>query len=121
MTLDTNRFKEKLEQEKKDLEKNLGEVAQVNPDNPDNWETTPVPGEGDPEMHDEVADFLEDLEEREATEGELENRLVKINAALERIAAGTYGACHICGKPIEDERLAANPAATTCKEHREQK
>ena len=37
-----------------------------------------------------------------------------IDAALERIDAGTYGVCMTCGKPIGDERLEAIPYATQC-------
>lgn len=36
--------------------------------------------------------------------------------ALERIAAGTYGACESCGKPIGKARLQAFPRATLCVE-----
>jgi RNA polymerase-binding protein DksA len=41
-----------------------------------------------------------------------------IDAALERIEAGTYGVCMTCGKPIGDERLEAIPYATQCIECR---
>lgn len=47
----------------------------------------------------------------------LENDIAEIDAALERIANGTYGTCEACGKAIEEARLEANPAArthTTC-------
>jgi RNA polymerase-binding protein DksA len=37
-----------------------------------------------------------------------------IDAALERIDAGTYGTCTTCGRPIGDERLEAIPYATQC-------
>lgn len=120
MTLDIAKFKEKLEAEKKILEENLAEVGRPNPNNKEDWEVTPIPGENDPEMHDEVADFLEDLEEREETEVELEQQLHQVNGALKRIEDGVYGTCKVCGKEIETERLEANPSATTCKEHRNQ-
>ncbi|MFE7407250.1 TraR/DksA family transcriptional regulator [Isoptericola sp. NPDC057559] len=38
-------------------------------------------------------------------------------AALDRVAAGTYGVCEVCGRPIPAARLAARPAATRCVEH----
>ena len=41
-------------------------------------------------------------------------RLADIDAALARRAAGTYGICETCGRPIGAERLAARPAARTC-------
>jgi RNA polymerase-binding protein DksA len=43
-----------------------------------------------------------------------EHVLADINAALERIEAGTYGICTNCGKPIAEERLEARPWATLC-------
>ncbi len=41
-------------------------------------------------------------------------RLADVEAALERRAAGSYGLCETCGRPIAPERLAARPAARTC-------
>jgi RNA polymerase-binding transcription factor DksA len=41
-------------------------------------------------------------------------RLADVDAALERRAAGSYGVCETCGRPIPAERLAARPAARTC-------
>jgi RNA polymerase-binding transcription factor len=37
-----------------------------------------------------------------------------LDAAAERLAAGTYGTCVRCGQPIAAERLDALPAATRC-------
>ncbi|MGB3438411.1 MAG: TraR/DksA C4-type zinc finger protein [Actinophytocola sp.] len=37
-----------------------------------------------------------------------------LDAASERLAAGTYGTCLRCGGPIGAERLDALPATTTC-------
>jgi len=44
-------------------------------------------------------------------------RLADIDAALERVAAGTYGRCVVCGAPIPDARLQARPFAATCIAH----
>jgi DnaK suppressor protein len=41
-------------------------------------------------------------------------RLADVEAALTRRAAGTYGICDSCGRPIAAARLAARPAARTC-------
>ena len=41
-------------------------------------------------------------------------RLADVDAALERRAAGDYGICATCGRPIAPERLAVRPAARTC-------
>jgi DnaK suppressor protein len=41
-------------------------------------------------------------------------RLADVEAVLARRAAGDYGVCESCGRPIAPERLAARPAARTC-------
>ena len=43
-----------------------------------------------------------------------EEQLREIDAALERVAAGTYGACTACGRPIPPGRLEVRPTARTC-------
>lgn len=40
--------------------------------------------------------------------------LVLIDQALERIEAGTYGACVHCGQPVQEKRLEAVPWARHC-------
>lgn len=44
----------------------------------------------------------------------LEQRLAEVDAALARLAAGTYGVCTRCGEPIAPARLEARPAAREC-------
>ena len=41
-------------------------------------------------------------------------QVAAVDAALRRLAAGRYGRCDRCGRPIGDDRLAARPAALTC-------
>ena len=44
-----------------------------------------------------------------------ERRLLnKIEEALVRLDAGTYGVCEACGEPIDERRLMARPVATHC-------
>jgi RNA polymerase-binding transcription factor DksA len=50
--------------------------------------------------------------ERLATE--LREALDEVDAALDRVAAGNYGICEVCGKPIGSARLEAMPAARLC-------
>lgn len=45
-----------------------------------------------------------------------ETELKAIDAALERIAAGTFGICTKCGGPISVERLEVVPYTPFCKE-----
>lgn len=44
-------------------------------------------------------------------------QLDDVDAALERIDAGTYGRCEKCGGPIGDARLEAIPATRFCIDH----
>jgi len=46
--------------------------------------------------------------------GKEEHILAEVNAALERIGAGTFGRCEHCRRPISRERLAAVPYARAC-------
>lgn len=40
--------------------------------------------------------------------------LVAVDAASERLVAGTYGVCEMCGLPIGEDRLSARPTARAC-------
>jgi YteA family regulatory protein len=63
------------------------------------------------------ADLGTETFEREKDLGLLTNamrRIREIDIAMERMAAGTYGLCEACGRPIDPERLEAFPSATTC-------
>lgn len=41
-------------------------------------------------------------------------QLLAVDAALVRVANGTYGICEVCQQPIAPERLEAIPWAATC-------
>lgn len=41
-------------------------------------------------------------------------RVREVDAALARVAAGTYGTCEVCRRPIATARLRARPTARTC-------
>jgi RNA polymerase-binding protein DksA len=43
-----------------------------------------------------------------------QQHLAEVEAALERLEAGTYGTCTRCGRPIAPERLEAIPWAAHC-------
>jgi DnaK suppressor protein len=44
----------------------------------------------------------------------LQEQLLDVNKALDRIEEGTYGICTNCGQPIQAERLEALPWAELC-------
>lgn len=117
MPLDLKHFKQKLEEEKKALEAELANVGIKNPDNPSDW--LAVPAERDVSSADEntVADAISDYEDNNAILNTLETRYKDVRSGLDKIEKGVYGTCQVCQKEIEEERLEANPAARTCREH----
>lgn len=119
MALDLEYFKKKLLDEKASVEKELASVGRKNPDNPSDWEA--VPADRDVSLADEntVADAISDYEDNNAILNTLETRYKDIRSGLDKIEKGVYGTCQVCGKEIEFDRLDANPAARTCKEHME--
>ena len=49
-----------------------------------------------------------------ATEHRRQQRLLTITATLQRIEAGDFGYCIICGEDIAPQRLAFDPAVACC-------
>lgn len=114
--INLNKFKDLLLAEEKKLEEELATVGRKNPDNPADWEATPSYNESSSDLND-FSDSIESFETNTAILKQLETQLVDVKSALERIEDGTYGVCEISGELIEEDRLEANPAARTCKEH----
>jgi RNA polymerase-binding transcription factor DksA len=102
--MNTSTYQQALEDEKRVLEGELSTVARRNPSNPGDWEAVPQEAGQESDPNDRA----------DAMEGYGDNDIL---AALERIANGTYGTCVVSGEPIEEDRLKADPAAKTCKEH----
>jgi sigma-B regulation protein RsbU (phosphoserine phosphatase) len=48
---------------------------------------------------------------------EIRQLIDEIDAALQRIEAGTYGFCETCADPIEPDRLLADPLTRFCLDH----
>jgi DnaK suppressor protein len=72
---------------------------------------------GDVGVDDESADAGTATFEREkelSIEQNVRDLIQKIDRALKRIDAGTYGVCERCGKPIEKARLKALPYVDLC-------
>ena len=46
-----------------------------------------------------------------------EAELEAVAEALERLDAGTYGTCAVCGATLAGDRLVADPTLRTCPEH----
>jgi RNA polymerase-binding protein DksA len=110
VSLDVDRFRELLENERARLQHAMGAVHH---DGSLLEETGDLAiGSGD-----HLADSASETYMRELDEGLEENAehvLAEIEAALARIDAGTYGFCAVCGRQIDEERLEAIPYATLC-------
>ena len=79
---------------------------------------------GDSEHYLQIADSVRDLEDESFADlivdvglAEIDRDLEElraIDAALLRIADGSYGVCEVCDKPIDVRRLEAAPHALRC-------
>ena len=72
---------------------------------------------GDVGVDDESADAgtaTFECEKELSIEQNVRDLLQKIDRALKRIDAGTYGICERCGKPIEKARIKALPYVDLC-------
>ncbi|MEO8291767.1 MAG: TraR/DksA C4-type zinc finger protein [Actinomycetota bacterium] len=72
---------------------------------------------GEVAFDDETADAGTATFERErdlSIENNIRDLLAKIDRALQRMDAGTYGICDRCGKPIEKARVKALPYVDLC-------
>lgn len=117
--MNTEHFKQKLQDELGHLEKQLKGLAVRDPKNPGNWQATAgdIDTAAPAADANEAADKMEEFEERQEETEALEQRLNDVKAALKKIEDGSYGKCEISGDMIEEDRLEANPAARTCKAH----
>ena len=106
--------RERLEAERARLSGIIGDVMSAES----------LPGEDQTEAADELssadqhpADSATDTQNREQDESIVDSvraQLRDVDAALERVAGGTYGRCTACGRPIGSERLEALPATAYC-------
>ncbi len=64
----------------------------------------------------DVADELSDGDRQAAVMENAARQRAEVEAALQRIADGTYGRCVDCGRELDAERLEARPEAARCLE-----
>lgn len=117
--MDTSIFKDKLEEELRLVTKELKSLGVHNPEVEKDWITRTNDLDTVNADLNDVADRTEEYDTRRAELAVLEGRWNDVKKALKKIEEGTYGICEVSRHPIEEERLLANPAATTCKEHME--
>ena len=105
-------MKDRLEQEKINLETELSKFSHRNPKSVDTDFNADFPNLGDKEDENasEVAQFSDNL----SLEGEMEKSLRDVEKALEYIKSGTYGKCNYCQSDIDERRLIARPTSTSC-------
>ncbi len=78
----------------------------------------------DSEQYVQIADNVRDLEDESFADLMVDVSLAEIDrdleelraieAALLRVADGTYGVCEVCDRPIEVKRLEASPEVLRC-------
>jgi RNA polymerase-binding protein DksA len=110
MTVDPERFRPRLEQERARVVAALENLRSENEGS--------IQDEVDESRFDnhlaETASVTVDREIDYSLEENETRLLAAIDAALARIDDGTFGRCERCDNEIEDERLEAIPGATLC-------
>jgi len=104
-------LRDRLEQEHAELEEQLTTIEDTS------FAATQSDLSGDVGLDDESADAGTATFEREkdlSIEQNVRDLLQKIERALQKIDAGTYGICERCGKPIEKARIKALPYVDLC-------
>lgn len=102
---------ENLLQEEQRLRAELAEFATQNPKNTDDYDAKfPNMGDKEDENAEEVATYTTNL----TLERTLESSFRDIESAIERLKKGTYGICKYCNKEIDEKRLRARPASSSC-------
>jgi RNA polymerase-binding transcription factor DksA len=118
--INTQHFKDKLEEELKNLTQDLEQIGRINPLNPNDWEPIPAVMDTLEADKNEVSDRIAAFDQNTALVKDLEARFNNIKVALKKIEDGKYGICEETGEQIPIARLEANPAAKTCTEHLKQ-
>jgi RNA polymerase-binding transcription factor len=100
-----------LELEREQLQKQFATIEE------NSFATTQSDLTGEVAFDDETADAGTATFERErdlSIENNVRDLMQKIDRALEKMDAGTYGFCERCGKPIEKARVRALPYVDLC-------
>ncbi len=111
-----NKQKERLDEKKKTVEKELKTFAERSKEDKDDWkakfpeQSGEVGGSQLEAAQDQVEEYLSLL----PVERSLEENLKDVKWALQKIKNNTYGNCEGCGKNIPQERLEVCPEAKFC-------
>lgn len=112
MSIDTERFRSLLEEERARVQHAIARLQQDHPESLGE-ETDELSTANDNHMAD-LATATYDREIDYSLEENSEQILGEIDAALKRVADGRYGTCTNCGREIAAERLEARPWASLC-------
>ena len=107
MVMNFNVIRSRLEQERKQLTKELKRL------NDSNHLTEKRDGNPFGKLEEEATSAAE-LEKRVALQSRIMDTLVQIEHALQKLNEGTYGLCDSCEQPINPARLEALPLAVLC-------
>jgi len=110
MSVDTDHFRAKLEDERSRV---LGALENLRSENAGSMDDEVDESHFDNHLA-ETASVTTDREMDYSLEANEARMLEAIDAALGRIEDGTYGRCEQCGEQVEPERLEALPWATLC-------
>ena len=102
--LDIKGFESILKSEKERVQKNINALKD---------EVNSIGSEDEIDDAEDMAELIINNTTDQALLHQLEAEMLEIDAALERIAQGTYGICEKTLKHIPLERLMANPLART--------
>lgn len=113
--VDDSRARELLDEERRRLEGIRASIEHdgVIPETDEQMIQEDAAGQHPGDVGTETHDRSEDLGVLE----QIEHDLADIADALRRLDDGSYGRCEICGQPIPDERLEAEPTARYDVEH----
>ncbi len=105
-------YKQRLEEERERLMQELQDFGKEDPKNPGKFEAAyPESGSNsDDDNAMEIAEFVDDA----TIEARISAELKDVDQALLSVEKGTYGTCKYCNKPIDEKRLDARPASSSC-------
>jgi DnaK suppressor protein len=110
--LDLDKYREKLLELKEELETEIKRTESAGDDSEGINVTA-----ADEDFDEQGGDAASETVERSrvlAIVGNLRDMLDEVSEALDKIDAGTYGNCDVCGRQIPKKRLDALPHATMC-------
>lgn len=103
-------IKAKLQEEEARLKQDLDDMGYRKDSDGNITVDTETGGNSDDDNASEVTSYADGVSVAERLESELKD----VRKALSSIEAGTYGTCKYCKKPIDEKRLLARPASSSC-------